>query len=219
MCASWQMHTTALLSHRKERCWFSSCCKGHAREQVWVSQSRTSGRQSGGNKSPAPPSLYPTSRLYMEIDDTSLKCLQIMRCLMWRRAEQSVAYLLSWSTVRKPCQHKHQCSWNDSNRWKWEVNSSWMTVLVPYWSAGAALMWESGASDLHPLPRPTWGRSSFIGGNCVLWTWISDLVSEEDHMNATTDVRQHCADCLQGSWFLSHKLWIFGNDLNVLIIC
>lgn len=156
----------------------------------------------------------------MEIDDTSLKCLQIMRCLMWRRAEQSVAYLLSWYTVRKPCQHKHQCSRNDSNWWKWEVNSSLMTVLVPYWSAGAALMWESSASDLHPLPRPTWGRSSFIGGNCVLWTWISDLVEEEGSVLviAATDVRQHCADCLPGSLSLWHTLWIFWNDLNVLII-
>lgn len=115
----------------------------------------TAGGRTEETKSPFLPSLHPMSCLNMEIDDTSLKCLQIMRCLMWRRAEQSVADLLWRYTVCKPCQHKRQCSWNDSNWWKREVNSSWMTVLVPYRSAGAVLMRKNSASDLHPLPRPT----------------------------------------------------------------
>lgn len=47
-----------------------------------------------------------------------------------------------------------------------------MTALVPYWSAGTALMWESSGGDLHPLSHHTERRSPFTGGNCVVWTWL-----------------------------------------------
>lgn len=78
--------------------------------------------------------------------------------------------LLLLYKILNPYPHSPRCPLNDANWWEWEVNPSWMTALVPYWSAGTALMWESSGGDLHPLSHHTEGRSPFTGGNCVVWT-------------------------------------------------
>lgn len=69
-----------------------------------------------------------------------------------------------------------------------------MTALVPYWSAGTALMWKSSASDLHPLSHPAEWRSPFTGGNCVAWTWLRDLGQRD---------RGHCLHECHNRWYIT----------------